>query len=492
LLEHHKFEDQAQLARNWSFCYAPPAVQGSKKLKAIVIDCEMGGSCFERSELILICVSEFFTGEVILHSYVKPSVPVKNWRTEWSGVTDDNIRKAIATGQYLDGWQDARARLFEWVDVNTIIMGHAVHNDLQQLRLCHERVIDTSLLIPRLQGKRHSLKGLSADILKQEIQLGGKEGHNCLEDTMSARELVVWCLRNPEAFIERIKQATIERKQASDERKKREAETLKAEAETLKAKNEDLNKQLAEAVGGIEVARSRANVGTDMEKRLESLMQDKARLVAQNRSLLIQNKELIGRNTELEGQNRELKGRFQEYHQDLKGQFDRFKLMNPDLNTDFARFKELIELRAVRLGQIQAATGIAITKTPKAPEIKPEHQATTTNMEVTQFDKEITRSWTPATEKPKNTVPIPEELQDPCPWGYGPHLPGFPVPQPPPGVTLPLPPLSDFEKKCKNNTPISFREDDLRDTPGARFFPPYRRVPNGGRRNPLDDEFPEI
>ncbi|KAA8903988.1 hypothetical protein FN846DRAFT_953312 [Sphaerosporella brunnea] len=202
----HSFEDHAVLARNWSFCRAPPRVPGVEKSKAVVIDCEMGGTHLDRSELIMLCATDLFTGQVLINQLVKPSTPVKDLRTEWSGVTQELMNEAIRTGAYLDGWGHARAELFRYIDVDTIIIGHAVHNDLQQLRLIHERIIDTSLFVPRLKGRKQSLKSLTWEILKKQVQRGsGVSGHNCLEDTMGARELVLWSLFHPVAYVMRAK-----------------------------------------------------------------------------------------------------------------------------------------------------------------------------------------------------------------------------------------------------------------------------------------------
>jgi len=211
VLKSHNFEDFEELGNNYAFIAAPHPEAGQNKHKAVVLDCEMGGTHFNRSELILVTAVDFFTAEVLINNYVMPSVQILDWRTEYSGVTENHIREAIAEGECIDGWKEARSLLCTFIDTDTILLGHSLNNDLDQLRLIHFRVVDSSLTIPRLLNQKHSVKALCAELLGATVQRGGKHGHDCLEDTLAARELVVWCLRNPDAFIARQKQSNVEK-----------------------------------------------------------------------------------------------------------------------------------------------------------------------------------------------------------------------------------------------------------------------------------------
>jgi len=240
-LAAHNFEKVSDLARNWAFDYSPPAVRGLPKHRVVVLDCEMGGTTFDRSELVLLCAVDFFTAEVLVNSLVRPSLPIKDWRTQYSGVSEAWMREAVNSGDFIDGWQNARAALFAFIDKNTILMGHSIHNDLDQLRLIHDRVIDTSLLIPRLKGHKHSVKALNTELTGKSVQRGGTYGHNCLEDTLAARELVIWCFQNPSAFVTRRKQSLLERtKTAAETEQRREAAV--AELQQLRKESEELTK----------------------------------------------------------------------------------------------------------------------------------------------------------------------------------------------------------------------------------------------------------
>ncbi|KAI5814596.1 ribonuclease H-like domain-containing protein, partial [Pyronema omphalodes] len=151
---------------------------------AVVLDCEMGGSHFNRSELIWVSVVDFYTGETLMHDFVKPSTPILDWRTQYSGVSKNLASSLEAQNIFFEGWQQAREQLLNYIDSNTIIIGHALNNDLDQLRLIHHRVIDTALTIPRIIGKKHSVQCLSLELLDKVVQ-DSAHGHDCLEDTLS-------------------------------------------------------------------------------------------------------------------------------------------------------------------------------------------------------------------------------------------------------------------------------------------------------------------
>lgn len=219
------------MAANWAFEMSPDPEEDLSlpKRKAIVIDCEMGGSSFGRSELIQLSAIDFFTGDVLINKLVKPSVPIIDWRTKYSGVTEGKMRKAIMDGTSLEGWYSARTALFQFIDTDTILMGHSVNYDLEQLRLIHDQVIDAHILIPRLNGHKHGVAGLSAELCGKQVQKGGSKGHDCLEDSLAARELIIWALKNGETFIARSKLSSIQEAQRKEEaRQREEARQLKA------------------------------------------------------------------------------------------------------------------------------------------------------------------------------------------------------------------------------------------------------------------------
>lgn len=186
------------------FVPTPAMVKGVMKRKAIALDCEMVGLSGGRDELARLCAIDLFTGEVLVDTLVFPTEAVRDWRSRFSGVTMAMMREARNTGKALNGWPAARAKLFELADAETILVGHALNHDLKVLYVSHKRVVDSSLLVSEaVFGKGSALlriwglKTLSRELLGLTIQ-SSRKGHDCLEDTLATRELVLWCLKERE------------------------------------------------------------------------------------------------------------------------------------------------------------------------------------------------------------------------------------------------------------------------------------------------------
>lgn len=67
--------------------------------------------------------------------------------------------------------KQAKEEMMEFIDKDTILLGHALENDLQALQLIHKRVIDTSILFSSKTGRRPSLKEVSFAYAKLNIQM---------------------------------------------------------------------------------------------------------------------------------------------------------------------------------------------------------------------------------------------------------------------------------------------------------------------------------
>jgi hypothetical protein len=155
-----------------------PELQHQQR-RAIVVDCEMVQVVGGRRELALLSAVDFLTGEVLINKYVQPTAEVTNWGSEISGVTPAVMAAAVAKGQALLGWQSARQALWEYADLQTILIGHSLNFDLDVLGIFHSSVVDSAILTgeavfittsPSRPLKRlWSLKTLSREFLNYEI-----------------------------------------------------------------------------------------------------------------------------------------------------------------------------------------------------------------------------------------------------------------------------------------------------------------------------------
>lgn len=163
---------------------APKSTKASSRKqeigKYVALDCEFVGVGPEGTESALARVSFVnFYGHVILDVFVKPRERVTDWRTWVSGVTPQHMTDAIS-------FDEAQKRSSEILE-NRILVGHAVHHDLDSLFLSHPRlkVRDTSSFTPFKSisnGRTPSLKKLIKHFLNMDIQDGS---HSSVEDAQA-------------------------------------------------------------------------------------------------------------------------------------------------------------------------------------------------------------------------------------------------------------------------------------------------------------------
>ncbi|KAG7191272.1 RNA exonuclease 3 [Scheffersomyces spartinae] len=162
------------------------AVKNSASFKCLGVDCEMGFTSMG-FELLRITAIDFFSGEEVLDLLVKPKGQVLDLNTKWSGIA--RIEESAMDFNALI------ELLGEIMDQQTILIGHGLENDMNTMRLIHDRIIDTAVLYPPHKATptfRYSLKQLSFEYLGRTIQSGE---HDSGEDALSAIDIVKHFLR---------------------------------------------------------------------------------------------------------------------------------------------------------------------------------------------------------------------------------------------------------------------------------------------------------
>ncbi|XP_048185663.1 apoptosis-enhancing nuclease isoform X2 [Perognathus longimembris pacificus] len=157
--------------------------------KCVAIDCEMVGTGPRGhvSELARCSVVSYY-GDVLYDKYIRPEMPITDYRTRWSGITRQHMHKAIP-------FRAAQKEVLKLLK-GKVVVGHALHNDFRALKYVHPRshTRDTTC-VPSLLGQpgvhthaRVSLKDLALHLLNKRIQVG-RHGHSSVEDAATAMEL---------------------------------------------------------------------------------------------------------------------------------------------------------------------------------------------------------------------------------------------------------------------------------------------------------------
>lgn len=178
----------------------PRRARQSKSTLAFALDCEM---CFTALGLELTKISVVtLNGDLFYESFVRPEHAIVDYNTRFSGITEQDLfalknKNVEATNDLsiptVKSLKQVQNDLLKFIFDDTILIGHAIENDLRALKLIHHTIIDTSIIFPHQYGLpyRRSLKVLAQNILKKEIQQS-QAGHCSYEDSKTSLCLMLW------------------------------------------------------------------------------------------------------------------------------------------------------------------------------------------------------------------------------------------------------------------------------------------------------------
>jgi RNA exonuclease 1 len=196
-----KLADPKRLALVMPFVETPENDKAPPKT-AVCFDCEMGYTT-HGLELMRMTVVSWPSHRPLVDVLVRPLGHILDMNTRFSGITAEQfleakpydpenpkpVRKEL---RIVDSPYAARDLFLSHVSRDTPVLGHALENDLNTIRLIHPIIIDTVILFPTKKGLpfRHGLRTLAKWHLDEEVQAGGAAGHDSFEDARTTGELV--------------------------------------------------------------------------------------------------------------------------------------------------------------------------------------------------------------------------------------------------------------------------------------------------------------
>mmetsp|Transcript_8234 Transcript_8234/g.12399 ORF Transcript_8234/g.12399 Transcript_8234/m.12399 type:complete len:604 (-) Transcript_8234:43-1854(-) len=139
---------------------------------AIAIDCEMcettcpeTGAVDHKALCRLSVVNACNPSEVLIDTLVKPSWPVTDYRTRINGIKKENLDIVEFTLKH------AQEFLMALCSDETVIIGHALHNDFFAMKMEHHCNVDSALLFSCKDAPDAtcSLKDLARTVMKKEM-----------------------------------------------------------------------------------------------------------------------------------------------------------------------------------------------------------------------------------------------------------------------------------------------------------------------------------
>ncbi|KAF2865120.1 RNA exonuclease 3 [Massariosphaeria phaeospora] len=178
-----------------------PENQQVEPQTAVCFDCEMGYTT-HGMELVRLTAAAWPTYKPLVDVLVRPLGHILDLNTRFSGVSleqyldakpyDPSVEMSpTPVIPIVDSPQAARKLLLSCISPSTPLIGHALENDLNAVRIIHPKIVDTMMLYPHPQGlpRRLGLKDLSKRHLGINIQQAGSAGHDSFEDARAAGEL---------------------------------------------------------------------------------------------------------------------------------------------------------------------------------------------------------------------------------------------------------------------------------------------------------------
>ena len=211
-----KSKDPKRMAALWNFVETPanPHVPVDQ---AVCFDCEMAYTV-NGMEVVRLTVTAWPGGEKMLDVLVRPKGEIIDLNSRYSGIWPKDIVEAIPfTGTSAKALTDshgkgktaesasgrpvlpivaspevARSLFHSLIRPETVLIGHALENDLNTMRMVHPRLSDTVLLFPHPKGLpiRNGLRVLAREHMGRLIQAATLTGHDSAEDARAAGDLV--------------------------------------------------------------------------------------------------------------------------------------------------------------------------------------------------------------------------------------------------------------------------------------------------------------
>ncbi|KAL7942837.1 hypothetical protein V8C42DRAFT_330518 [Trichoderma barbatum] len=193
------------------FMASPKRYPSISRRNVVAIACQWGMSKSRRNEPLAICAIDVLTGETLIDSLISFTQPMRDWRSDAHGIGKETISAAARAGECLQGWQEARTKLFEYIDEQTILVGHNTRFVLELLRLFHTKIVDSQVLAISAifitgwrtkKGYKPPMYYICRDFLGITLRQNTDCNQTALENALASREIILKHIQRPKDWEE--------------------------------------------------------------------------------------------------------------------------------------------------------------------------------------------------------------------------------------------------------------------------------------------------
>lgn len=147
------------------------------------LDCEMCRTSKAENELARVSIVDE-NYESVYETLVRPSNPIIDYLTPWSGITKELMEPVTKT------LAEVQKEVAAVLPSDAILVGQSLNCDLSAMKIMHPYVIDTSVIFNMTgdRNRKSKLQALAKTFLGEEIQMN-KCGHSSIEDSTTSLKL---------------------------------------------------------------------------------------------------------------------------------------------------------------------------------------------------------------------------------------------------------------------------------------------------------------
>ncbi|KAF2116625.1 hypothetical protein BDV96DRAFT_572547 [Lophiotrema nucula] len=187
------------------FTHSPDRNPLRPALAVVAISCSKVLLADGLQEVVKVAAVDVLTCRILMNALVctNPYATVDDWRSTSTGMASYHDMEAARRDGYkvFKGWKAAKAALYKFIDMQTIIVGQNLRGDLDALRMVHGRSVDIAKTVEKAAGgalskRQLSLETLCRDLPAAHLTTHPTFGRDALQNAFAIRELALWALKN--------------------------------------------------------------------------------------------------------------------------------------------------------------------------------------------------------------------------------------------------------------------------------------------------------